>query len=111
MGTIIGRGGARIKEIQANTRTKMFFDDDNENDSVRICVIRGKPDDVMLAEALIRNIISSQPVEECFHMYIPDDAVGKLIGIDGKNIRLIQRDTKTKIILDSSPTMRDIGKE
>lgn len=109
---IIGRGGAKIKSIQTETQTHVHFNADVDSDlPYRICNIRGKPENIRLAENYIRSIIANQPLIETYERHIPARFTGALIGRGGQNIMKIQRNTNSKITVINAATAKNAGSE
>ncbi|XP_043274911.1 tudor and KH domain-containing protein homolog isoform X2 [Venturia canescens] len=99
---VIGRGGTVIKSIENTTGTKIRFDDDNPDVAERICFIKGTAEGLRMAEAMIQNILASQPLIETYETYVPQRVCPKIIGRAGESIREIQVSTKAKIIIEKS---------
>jgi len=97
VGVVIGREGSNIKEIQAKTNTRINFKDELETETHRIAGIRGLPGDVSYAEILINQTIANQPRIERLTMFVPVSSVGRIIGKQGDNIRLIQSVSGCKV--------------
>ena len=60
----------------------MRFQDEtglNEEED-RVVMIRGNPENCMLAEQLLNKVLSDQPTMHTVHMEIPQRAVGRVIG-------------------------------
>ena len=79
-GIVIGRGGRTIKEIQAQTDTKIHFKDEKATNENRYLAITGQPEDVKLAEIMIYQTMANQPFQETFEMNVPSIYVGAIIG-------------------------------
>ncbi|XP_048512732.1 tudor and KH domain-containing protein homolog isoform X1 [Athalia rosae] len=99
---IIGRSGKTIDDIQEKTATKITFSAEETDDSTRICHIRGKEQCTHLAQLMIENIITNQPIIETYETYVPQDACGRIIGRGGDVIRNIQAISSAKVIVESS---------
>lgn len=97
VGVVIGREGSNIKEIQAKTDTRINFKDELETETHRVAGIRGLPADVSYAEILIHQTIANQPRLERVTMYVPVSSVGRIIGRQGDNIRVIQTVSGCKV--------------
>lgn len=107
---VIGRGGSMIKEIQENTETQIKFSDENDVEATeRICIIRGKPESIRLAEAFISNIIRNQPVIETHEMEVAQKHVGKIMGKGGESIKQIQNISSAKVTIDGHIPVKDYG--
>ncbi|XP_039299293.1 tudor and KH domain-containing protein homolog [Nilaparvata lugens] len=102
IGVVIGRAGSNIKEIESKSNTRIRFNDDVADDEFRTCVIRGSKESVILAELLIHDFITSQPLIETYEMWVPKNAMGRIIGRGGENIKAITRDSCCKVSADSN---------
>ncbi|XP_033127833.1 tudor and KH domain-containing protein-like, partial [Anneissia japonica] len=101
---IIGRDGANIRQLQADTGAKINFQDreqkgQEERGSSRIVKIRGKLENVLLAERLVRKCIESAPIINTVEILIPQKYIGKIIGRSGKNIRSLTQMSQAKITI------------
>lgn len=101
---IIGRGGSMVKSIESATSTRIKFDDDNPELEYRICFVKGTPEGLRMAEAMINNMIASQPLIETYETYVPQRVCPKIIGRAGETINKIQLSSKAKIIIERSYT-------
>ncbi|RWS06898.1 Tudor and KH domain-containing protein-like protein [Dinothrombium tinctorium] len=97
IGAVIGRGGEMIKDIQEKTNTKVKFEDLCDSEMARNAVIRGTPEDVIEAEALIRKIILNQASVD--QIFIPFEAIGFVIGKNGESIRNITEGSGAKVTI------------
>lgn len=97
---VIGRGGMKIKDVEQRTLTKIRFSDNEITETERICVIRGTPENVTLAEAIITDIIASQPIIETYETSVPQRVRSALLEDRGNVVNTIQESTKAKIILE-----------
>lgn len=104
---VIGRGGCKVKELEAVTQTNINFREIHDSTEYSLCVIRGTEDSVQVAEQLIHEIIVNQPLIENFEMYVPIRACGRIIGKNGENIRNISRSSNAKIIVENDKLSRD----
>ena len=68
----------------------------------RLCIIRGRPDDVAFAQDLISKYIASQPVQHTREILVPSLCLGRIIGRNGETIRGIQDTSKAKVGVDSN---------
>lgn len=102
IGIVIGRQGSSIKEIQAKSDTKINFKDEKVTDEYKVCVIRGTAEAAQYAESLIHEKIVSQPLIETYEMSVPIQAIGRIIGKNGENIRAISRNSNAKIIVENT---------
>lgn len=97
VGTLIGRGGTNIKELQEKTNTKIKFQD--FDDKYRICKIFGPKENVEEANKLISDIINPKDVE-VLEMWVNENACGRIIGRCGDNVRAISRTSNAHISVD-----------
>ena len=91
VGSVIGKQGCNIKEIQAKTETRIHFKDELETNEYRVVSIRGLPDDAQMAEILIYKTIFQQPRVESLTIFVPEGVVGRIIGKGGESIKEIKR--------------------
>ena len=121
IGFIIGRGGEKIKSIQAVSDTRVRFRDQagmphssesSANNFERIAVISGRPECTQLAKSMIEKMLQErvrdeQPMEVC--LKIPDWICGRLIGHRGQNIKHLQATSGAKIVLQNPLNVTDPG--
>lgn len=93
---LIGRNGKNIKLIQEQSNTRINFKEEDDT-KTRLCVIRGTSDACVVAENLIQEFIDKQPVVECTDMWVPQMAVGRIIGRCGEQITEIVARSGAKI--------------
>jgi len=102
-----------IKAIQEESNAKINFKEEDEN-KVRICVIRGSNEACAIAQNLIQEFITNQPVMESVDVWVPQMAVGRIIGRCGEQIVEISRRSGAKVSVDDTgraePTRRIILK-
>ncbi|KAK3697181.1 hypothetical protein QZH41_013552 [Actinostola sp. cb2023] len=106
VGTVIGRGGANIKQIQKDSGAYLRFKDDEEENEViefddtkpvidrektRTIIIKGEREKVRQAEFLIKKIINEQPKVSTEEYYIPQRSCGRIIGRGGMTIRHLSK--------------------
>jgi len=72
----------------------------------RVCVIRGLPQDVTLAESMIEKFVMEQPVVSTHTISVPQSCVGRIIGKGGESIRQIQDMSRAKVTVDSQNTFQ-----
>ncbi|XP_012288010.1 tudor and KH domain-containing protein homolog isoform X2 [Orussus abietinus] len=106
---IIGRAGMMVKQLQSSTDTDISFESDNIENAERICFIKGKPESIRLAEAMIKNLIATQPVVETYDTFVPQFTCSKIIGTGGESIKQIQNSSNAKIIIDHSNYSNDLN--
>lgn len=99
---VIGRGGNMIKSIENTTGTRIRFEDDNPDIVKRTCFIKGSAEGLRMAEAMIQNLMASQPLIETYETYVLQRICPKIIGRAGETINEIQSSTKAKIIVERS---------
>ncbi|XP_063172964.1 tudor and KH domain-containing protein [Candoia aspera] len=95
---LIGRHGARVKQLRKDTRARINVDleESGKERLIRIC---GSPAEVCKAKAAIHQILAeSLPVTE--KIYVPHWAVGRIIGRGGETVRAMCRSTGAKISCD-----------
>ncbi|CAH1972681.1 unnamed protein product [Acanthoscelides obtectus] len=86
---LIGRNGKNIKQIEGQSNTRINFKGREAGDD-KICVIRGSVEACNIADNLIQEFISNQPVLESQDIWIPMGCVGKVIGRNGDKISEIR---------------------
>lgn len=111
VGTIIGRGGATIKQIQKDSGAYLRFRDDEEEtdvvgfddakppDKTRTVVIRGEREKARKAEFLINKIINEQPKILTEEYYVPQKCCGRIIGRGGTTIRHLSKISGKKMYI------------
>ncbi|XP_072019812.1 tudor and KH domain-containing protein-like [Amphiura filiformis] len=109
VGTVIGREGAKIKQIQEESGARVRFQGESglKEEEDRVVIIRGSPENAMMAEQLLNKCISEQPVIDTVEIYLPQRAIGRIIGRGGENIRLISRSSKAKVFIERTDGKRD----
>ncbi|XP_046545484.1 uncharacterized protein LOC124255630 [Haliotis rubra] len=104
VGSVIGRQGANIKQIQEESGAKVHFKEENalstQKEEERTVVIRGTSDAAQHAELLIRRIIAEMPDIFTEEVRVPGYCLGRIIGRNGENIRQMSRTSKAKIYID-----------
>ncbi|KAF2883345.1 hypothetical protein ILUMI_22847 [Ignelater luminosus] len=93
---LIGRNGKNIKLIEEQSNTRINFKEEAAT-KTRLCVIRGTSDACVVAENLIQEFIDKQPIVECADMWVPQMAVGRIIGRCGEQITEIIAKSGAKI--------------
>ncbi|XP_065338713.1 tudor and KH domain-containing protein homolog [Cloeon dipterum] len=101
IGHLIGKGGINIKEFQDKSATRITFKDEVPTDNFRVCVIRGLPSNVQKAEFMIKDFLAKHKMET-LEFFIPQNTCGLIIGKGGSTIRLLQKESGAKILVDSS---------
>ena len=115
IGYIIGRGGERIKRIQADADVRIRFRDQvstpqsvngGANNSDRIAVISGRPECTQLAKNMIEKILQERIRDEQsleVRLQIPDWICGRVIGQRGQSIKNLQSLSGAKINIENPP--------
>ncbi|PIK56393.1 putative tudor and KH domain-containing protein [Apostichopus japonicus] len=97
VGAVIGREGCVINKIREATGARLkFMDHDKNEDGPRLLVITGKPSSALEAEQMVHKIVSS-PVPLSVEFMVPVQAVGRILGKGGANVRSIIRASGAKI--------------
>jgi len=111
VGAVIGVKGTQIRLIQEKTKTRINFKDDYSGQEVkeRMLSIRGRREDVRQAEFIVRQIIADQPPVISFTVYVPQKAIGRIIGKNGESIRTMCRQSKAKITVEMSDNRNGNG--
>ncbi|KAK3907750.1 Tudor and KH domain-containing protein-like protein [Frankliniella fusca] len=102
MGTIIGRGGCNVRNIQDKSGARINCNDESSNEEFRVVTIQGTAESAQLAESMIHEIIMNQPLIITHEMWVPARACGRIIGRGGETIRSITRASCAKIMVDSA---------
>ncbi|XP_073991717.1 tudor and KH domain containing protein papi isoform X2 [Rhodnius prolixus] len=97
---VIGRAGENIKNIQLETNTKINFKTADADQDYRTCRIRGKKEDIELAEHIIQEAIATQANVTTYEMKVPQKSCGRIIGRCGDTIRAISKASKCSISVD-----------
>eukprot|EP00057_Strongylocentrotus_purpuratus_P031816 XP_785759.1 PREDICTED: tudor and KH domain-containing protein [Strongylocentrotus purpuratus] len=102
VGPLIGREGINIKRIQSESGANVRFSDETkrEDKSDRLLRIQGNRDSIFLAERLILDFLSEQPEIITKTLMLPQQAVGRIIGRQGTNIRMIQNTSMARVKID-----------
>lgn len=105
VGTVIGRGGANIKQIQKESGAYLRFKDEEnepqeetvfqeakpESEKTRTVVIKGDREKARKAEFFIKKIINEQPKILTEEYYVPQRCCGRIIGRGGMTIRHLSK--------------------
>jgi len=118
VGVIIGKGGAKIRELQEVSRCRMDVarESDPQTPNLRAVTIRGSREDVEKAKAMVMETIQqvdnwnnggrpNGSVEKVIH--IPTGQVGLLIGKGGETIRSLQERTQCSIHVERDKEVPD----
>jgi len=109
--SIIGQQGANIKKIQQNTNTRISLKkESSDEEPEKTFVIRGSSVNVQQAELEIKKFISDTGRLLTEEYFIPDYAVGRIIGKNGTIIREMSRASNCLIKFSSSGKSKP-GKE
>ncbi|KAH3753334.1 tudor and KH domain-containing protein-like [Dreissena polymorpha] len=101
VGTVIGRQGATIKELQEKSGARMNFKDNPQGeDADRTLIIRGSAENAQRAECLVREILADVPVLVEEVIMVPQYSLGRLIGKGGEVVRQMQRSSSCKIYIE-----------
>jgi hypothetical protein len=73
-------------------------------------ICRGLPDDAQMAQILINKTISQQPSQETLIIFVPDRAVGMIIGRGGDSVREIQRVSRCMVDIDRGASLEEMKK-
>eukprot|EP01042_Synura_sphagnicola_P002589 gene2589-3125_t len=112
VGWIIGRAGARIKELQQCFTCKMWVDQDVPDDQPRKLFFQGPRTNIDYAVAEVNRLIGEAPLLggrhgsaktiTCHIAECPADLVGLLIGKRGWTIKKIQLESGAQIAINQS---------
>ncbi|XP_074836778.1 tudor and KH domain-containing protein isoform X2 [Carettochelys insculpta] len=95
---IIGRQGTNIKQLRKETGARIDVDTEDSGEE-RVVLISGFPVQVCRAKAAIHQILAdSAPVSEQF--FVPQRAVGRIIGRGGETVRAICRSSGAKVVCE-----------
>lgn len=94
IGRIIGAKGATIGKLSAESGAKIDIDKVNLK-----VLIRGKPEQVLAAKALIEEIVKTEAARR-IQFVVPPDACPTIIGRSGETIRRIEGDTHTRLNIE-----------
>ncbi|KAG8263013.1 hypothetical protein J6590_041784 [Homalodisca vitripennis] len=72
VGVVIGRGGSNIKDIQQKTETRINFKEEDDNEEYRTCYIRGTAESAQMAESMLHEIITTQPLIIVYETWVPE---------------------------------------
>ena len=97
--TVVGKNGTTLREIEANTNTRIKFKDDEETESFKTAEIRGTSQGAYSAQLKIIEIIYNQPKIVIEKINVPDFSISAIIGRDGDVIRDIQKKSKCPLCL------------
>uniref|UniRef100_A0A0N5AUC1 KH domain-containing protein n=1 Tax=Syphacia muris TaxID=451379 RepID=A0A0N5AUC1_9BILA len=114
VGIIIGKGGETIKRLAAESGAKIQFKpDEDENSSDRSAMIQGTTTQISKATMLIRDLVNKSSVgagTEMFHMHVPSNKTGLIIGKGGETIKKICSESGAHVELSRDPPPNTIEK-
>eukprot|EP01036_Dinobryon_divergens_P019166 gene19166-26137_t len=112
VGWVIGRAGARIKEIQQQCNCKMWVDQDVPDDQPRKLYFQGSKQSIDVAVNRVNGLLADAPLLGGKHGAVakiacnitecPADLVGLLIGKKGWTIKKIQSESGAQIAINQS---------
>nr|XP_023962778.1 tudor and KH domain-containing protein isoform X4 [Chrysemys picta bellii]XP_023962779.1 tudor and KH domain-containing protein isoform X4 [Chrysemys picta bellii] len=95
---IIGRQGASIKQLRKETGARIDVEVEDSGEE-RVLLISGFPVQVCRAKAAIHQIlVDNAPVSEQF--FVPQRAVGRIIGRGGETVRAICRSSGARVVCE-----------
>lgn len=98
---LIGRSGNNIKLIQEQSNSRISFREP-EGQKHAICVIRGSLEACNIAENLVQDFLSNQPVVESEDIFVSQQFISRIIGRDGDRIREVSAMSGAKVIVDNN---------
>jgi len=112
VGWVIGRAGARIKELQNRSSRKIWVDQDVLDDQPRKLFFQGTSASIEFAVAEVKVLIGDAPLLRgrfdtakgitCNIVECPADLVGLLIGKRGWTIKKIQSESGAQVAINQS---------
>ena len=100
VGFVIGRQGNKVKELEKQTNTRIRF---REAKDGKVAMVTGQNDNVTKAKEAIIMMIkerSEKKQVKSVDVVIPHFAVGRLIGKQGQNISMMQKESGARIVVD-----------
>jgi len=95
IGKVIGKGGARIKELKGKSGCKITIArESGYGEQTSEVTLQGSSEEISVAKELISEIVTSN-----FEFFVPEDKIGLLIGKMGNHIRMIRRFSGAKIVV------------
>lgn len=98
---LIGRSGNNIRLIQEQSNTKISFREP-EGQKHAICVIRGSIEACNVAENLVQDFVSNQPLVESEDIFVSQQFISRIIGRDGDKIREVSAMSGAKVVVDNN---------
>jgi len=107
VGMIIGRGGEQITRLQAESGCKIQMAQESGGLPERMCTLTGPQQAIVQAKAMIEAIIAAEGQGRGMggmgggqiEMMVPGHKVGLIIGKGGETIKMLQEQTRAKIII------------
>eukprot|EP00878_Enallax_costatus_P002253 GHUV01002426.1.p1 GENE.GHUV01002426.1~~GHUV01002426.1.p1 ORF type:complete len:574 (+),score=218.02 GHUV01002426.1:84-1805(+) len=111
VGRVIGRGGETIRSLQQGSGAHILVDQNYPEGQDRMVVIKGRPDCVIRAKAMVEELIKGEPgsasqiiskhgVGVTLTVQCPKGIVGRIIGKGGETIKGLQRKYHVSIQID-----------
>ncbi|XP_021232074.1 tudor and KH domain-containing protein isoform X2 [Numida meleagris] len=92
---IIGRKGTTIRRLRQETGARIDLEGEDDGEE-QLLLISGSPSQVCRAKAAVHQIVvESTPVSE--QLYVPQRAVGRIIGHGGETVRSICRSSGAQV--------------
>lgn len=105
VGHVIGKKGSNVRRVEESTSTRIRFKECTKRADEKVVVITGRAEAAAQARAAIEETIEAwlKPDEPyTATVNIPSDVVGRIIGRQGSNIRIMQSETGARIKIDSA---------
>lgn len=100
---IVGRSSLSLKSLEAKTRTKISFEEHDED--AQLCTVEGTKEGVAEAIKIISQIIS-KPVILTEELEVSQSACGKIIGRCGEMLQEICRKSMAKVSVNSNDAQK-----
>jgi far upstream element-binding protein len=111
VGRVIGRGGETIRSLQQGSGAHILVDQNFPEGADRMVVIKGRPDCVSRARAMVEELIKGEPgsasqiiskhgLGVTLTVQCPKGIVGRIIGKGGETIKGLQRKYHVSIQID-----------
>ncbi|KAI1719780.1 KH domain-containing protein [Ditylenchus destructor] len=104
-GMVVGKSGATVKKIRAESgaRVQVDSDDGNPNARERNVFIEGNPDQIRRAKQMIMGIVAGANQATSISMTLPADKIGFVIGKGGETIKQICAQSGANIDISRDP--------